>query len=164
MKKETVRAVMIIVGVLILVAIVALGSAAWLFMRSFEAGKADKATAAQEFEKIRTRFAGVTPVLEVRDEEPVVTRRPDAQIADRRLTTMHIIAWDADDADLLRIDVPFWLLRLKSGPIEITSNRGRFSNRDLGITVEELERYGPTLVLDHEVQHRGGGHVLIWTE
>jgi hypothetical protein len=162
MKKETVRTVMIIVGVLILVAIVGLGSAVWLFTRSFTVGKADEASASQRFDEVRERFAGLTPVLDIRDEEPVVTRRPSESGTGTRLTSLRIIHWDPDDDSFARIDLPFWLLRLKSGPIEIASNHGRMDNRDLGITIEELERYGPTLVLDHE--GRGGERVLIWTE
>jgi hypothetical protein len=162
MKKDTLRTLVIVLGVLILLAIVGLGSAVWLFMRSFDVGKADAASASQQFDQIRTRFAGVTPVLAIRDEEPVVTRRPSAQGTGTRLTTLHLIAWDSDDHGLARIDVPFWLLRLKSGPIEIASDRRWAGGKDLGITVEDLERYGPTLVLDHEGED--GERVLVWTE
>jgi hypothetical protein len=162
MKKETLRTLLIVLGVLILLVIVGLGSAAWLFMRSFEVGKADAASATQQFDAIRARFAGVTPVLEVRDEDPVIARRPPAVATGPRLSTMHVLAWDPDDDELVRIDVPFWLLRLKSGPIEIASDHIRVSDDDLGITVEELERFGPTLILDQAT--REGGRVLIWTE
>ena len=162
MKKETLRTLLIVVGVLVLIAVVIIGSAVWLFVRSFDAGKADAATAAQQFDEIRSRFAGVTPVLAVRDEEPVVTRRPPSQATVTRLTTMHIVAWDAEDDDFVRIDLPFWLLRLKKGPIEIVSDRRWIGDDDLGITVEELELYGPTLILDHE--SRRHGRVIIWTE
>jgi hypothetical protein len=162
MKKDTVRTLLIIVGIVVLLAIVGLGSAVWLFMRSFGFEKADATNAAQQFDKIRGQFVGVTPLLEVRDEEPVVVRRPETQANRTRLTTMHIVAWDPDDDDFVRISLPFWLLRLKSGPIEISSDRRWMGEEDLGITVEELERYGPTLVLDH--QARRGGRVMIWTE
>jgi hypothetical protein len=161
-KKETVRTILIVVGVLVLLAIVGLGSAVWLFMRSFGFEKADQASAAQQFDTIRGRFAGVTPVLEIRDEEPVVARRPQAEASGTRLTTMHIVAWDPDDDDFVRISLPFWLLRLKSGPIEISSDRRWMGEEDLGITVEELERYGPTLVLD--LSGRRGARVMVWTE
>jgi hypothetical protein len=162
MKKETARTLMIVVGVLVLLAVLGLGSAVWLFTRSVDIGKADAASARQQFEEIRSRFGGVTPVLEIRHEDPVVTRRPPAQAAGARLTTLRIIAWDDDDDSFARIDLPFWLLRLKSGPIEIASDNVRMSDGDLGVTVEDLERYGPTLILDHE--GRGGDRVLIWTE
>jgi hypothetical protein len=162
MKRETVRTIAIVVGVLILLAIVGLGSAVWLFMRSFDLGKADAATASQQFEQIRSRFAGVTPVLDIRDHDPVLARRAPAQGTGTRLSTLRIIAWDPDDDTFSRIDLPFWLLRLKSGPIEIAARHGRISETELGITVEDLERYGPTLILDH--QGEDGERVLVWTE
>jgi hypothetical protein len=162
MKKDTLRTLLIVVGVLVLLAIVGLGSAVWLFMRSFDLAQVDPASATQQFDEVRSRFAGVTPVLGIEDDEPVIRRRPTAQGAGTRLTTLHVLAWDADDNGLARIDVPFWLLRFKSGPIEIASNRRRFGGGELGITVEELERYGPTLVLDHKGGH--GERVLVWTD
>ena len=87
MKKETVRTIVIVIGVLILLIIVGLGSAAWLFMRSVQVGDADAADATQQFDTIRSRFTGVTPILQIRDGEPVVTRRPPAQGPGVRLTT-----------------------------------------------------------------------------
>jgi hypothetical protein len=138
------------------------GSAVWLFTRSFELGQADAASASQQYDQIRSRFAGITPVIDIRDEKPVITRRPPAQSTGARLATLRILAWDPDDKGLARIDLPFWLLRLKSGPIEIVSDHSRISDTELGITVEELERYGPTLVLDHEGED--GERVLVWTE
>ena len=161
MKKETVRTLLIVLGLLVLLAVVCLASAVWLFTRSFQFEKADAANAAQQLDAIRGRFAGVTPVLAIRDEDPVVTRRPQATASSTRLTTMHVVAWDAEDDDFVRIDLPFWLLRLKSGPIEIASDRKWMHGDDLGITVEELERYGPTLILD---ESKRGGRVIIWTE
>lgn len=163
MTKQTLRAVLIIIGLVCLLAIVGIGSAAWLFMRSFDVGKADAATASQEFDGIRARFGDTVPLIEFRDEDPVVTRKPPAGATGGRLTTMHVLAWDSEDDDFVRVDLPFWLLRLKSGPIDVMSDMSRTGTGDLGITVDELERHGPTLVLDHQVT-RDGSRVLIWTE
>ena len=162
MKKETVRALTIIVGLVILLVVLGLGSAVYLFTQSVDVGKADAATADEEFTRVRGRFAGIAPVLEVRDRRPVLTRKPPADGPRTRLSTMHILHWDPEDASLSRIDVPFWLIRLKSGPIEIASDQTSFSDRDLGITVEDLERFGPTLLMDHA--HGEGERLLIWTE
>ncbi|MGH9349746.1 MAG: hypothetical protein ACRD26_21045 [Vicinamibacterales bacterium] len=161
MKKETARTLMVVVGVLILLAVLGLGSAVWLFTQSIEVTTADDASATERFDEIRERFDGITPLLEIRDREAILTRRPPEQGTGTRLTSLRIVHWDADDDTFARIDLPFWLLRLKSGPIEIASNSVRMRQRDLRLTVEELEQYGPTLVLDHEER---GDRVLIWTE
>ena len=44
----------------------------------------------------------------------------------------------------------------------MVTNNDANNDGDLGITVEELERFGPTLVADH--QGRGGERLLIWTQ
>ena len=160
MTKQTARTLMIVVGVLILLAVLGLGSAVWLFTQTVSLGSADAASASRQFDEIRERFAGITPVLAVRGRRAVMTRKPPAQGTGDRLKTMRIIAWDADDDGFARIDLPFWLLRLKSGPIEIMSS-GAMRETDLELTVEDLERYGPTLLLDHEDR---GSRVVVWTE
>jgi hypothetical protein len=162
MKKETVRTLTIAVGLVILLAVLGLGAAAWLFSQTVNVGKSDERAAIQEFDRVRARFAGVTPVLNVRDGEPVLARKPPDRSAGPRLTTLHVLHWDPDDERVARIDLPFWFIRLKSGPIEITANNSAISDGELGITVEELERFGPTLVADHE--GRGGDRLLIWTQ
>ena len=161
MKKETVRTLTIAAGLVILLVILGLGAAAWLFSQSVNVGKKDEGTAMQEFDRVRARFAGVTPVLDVRDGEPVLARKPPDRSAGVRLTTLHLLHWDPDDNSFARVDLPFWVIRLKSGPIEIVSD-SQIGERDLGITVEELERFGPTLVADHEGE--GGERLLIWTQ
>jgi hypothetical protein len=162
MKKETVRTLTIAAGLVILLAILGLGAAAWLFSQSVNVGKKDEGTAMQEFDRVRAQFPGVTPVLDVRDGEPVLARKPPDRSAGVRLTTLHLLHWDPDDNSFARVDLPFWVIRLKSGPIEIVSEDSEIGNRDLGITVEELERFGPTLVADHEGE--GGERLLIWTQ
>jgi hypothetical protein len=160
MKKETARTLMIVVGLLVLLVVLGLASALWLFTQSFEAGRADEATAQAEFARIRQRFAGVEPILDVREGDPVLLRKPNRAAAPVGLSVLHVLHWDPDDESFTRIDLPFWLLRLKSGPIEIGSDVGYQGELDL--TVEDLERFGPTLVLDHT--GAGGDRVLIWTE
>jgi hypothetical protein len=159
MKKDTARILMIVAGVVILLGIVAIGSAAWLFSQTVNLGKADEGKVEATFAQIRRQFGGAKPILDVQDGEPVLTRQPPASAPASRLSTLHVVAWDPDDEGLTRVDLPFWLVRLKSGPIEISSKSG-FD--DLNLTVDELERFGPALLVDHV--SRSGDRVLIWTE
>jgi hypothetical protein len=162
MKKETVRTLTILAGLVVLLIVLGLGSALWLFTQAVDVGNADASTADEEFSRVVARFQGVKPVLEIRDEHPVLIRRPPDAPSDTRLGTLHVLHWDPDDDSFTRIHVPFWLIRLKSGTIEINADRDGVSSRDLGLTVEELERFGPTLVIDH--QGRAGVRLLVWTE
>src|ERR671915_236057 len=76
LKPETVRTLTIVIGLVILLVVLVLGSAVWLFTQSVDVGKADETTAMQEFARVRATFPGVTPVLEVRHDEPVLARKP----------------------------------------------------------------------------------------
>jgi hypothetical protein len=73
------------------------------------------------------------------------------------------MAFDPDDEKVVKMDLPFWLVRLKMGGTRFEVGRG--NNIDLAnlhLTVEDLERYGPTLILDHKKSD--GSRVLIWSQ
>jgi hypothetical protein len=71
------------------------------------------------------------------------------------------MAFDPDDARVVRVEIPFWLLRLKlRGGIDFNGRRMELD--DLKLTVEDLERYGPALVVDH--QGSSGERVVVWSQ
>ena len=72
------------------------------------------------------------------------------------------MAFDPKDGRIVRVDIPFWLLRLKLRGSAIDFNGNRMELEDLKLTVEDLERYGPVLVVDHRAQT--GQHVLVWSQ
>lgn len=59
------------------------------------------------------------------------------------------------------MEMSFWLIRLKTEPFEVAVEAADVSGR-FEITVDEVERYGPALLLDH--QESGGGRLLVWTD
>ena len=160
MKKRTTRT-LIVAGVLISLVIVAVGLSVILFVRATEFTTADQPRADEVWQGIRGRFPGAKPLLEMRDHETaVLTQEPPTNPALRRLESLHIAAWDSDDASLFQMTLPFWLLRLKSG--SVTIGEAVHAAQHFDITVEQLERFGPSLVLDHEAPN--GDRVLVWTE
>jgi hypothetical protein len=162
MKKST-ATILTILGILVFFAIVGVAFAAWMFMSNVEMSRTDERSAVAAFEEARKPFAGMEPVFEMRDEDTVTRRRPTPETSSVRLKTMHVLAWDPDEEGLIRVDLPYWLLRLKSGPLEITSDRIPSGRRQrLDITIEELERYGRALLVDFESPD--GDRVLIWQE
>ena len=76
-----------------------------------------------------------------------------------------MLAFDARAGKLVRVSVPFWLLRLMPGKrFSMGKNEGvDFDTDRMHLTVDDLERAGPGLVLDGK-DPRGGGLVLVWTE
>ena len=63
-------------------------------------------------------------------------------------------------ADREGID-PFRLLRFQSRGSRVDFNGGRLDLEDLKLTVDDLERFGPTLIVDHSRQRR---RVLVWSQ
>ena len=160
MKRSHATILMAVVGVLAFLAIVGLSLGAWVFASVFDRETANEVVATASFAGVRQRFAGAEPVLDVADERAVIRRNPPAARPDRPLERLHVMAWDPDDENLARVTLPFWLLRLKKGPLDLSSRAT--DHRDIDLTVEQIERYGPTLLVDH--QGRGGHRLLIWTE
>jgi hypothetical protein len=117
-----------------------------------------------EFEKVRQRFKGQPPLLEMKDGAPhYVGGRAEASPSQpRQLTTLHILAWDANDEKLATVSVPWWFLRLKSGPIRFSSYAAGFDDEGVKLTVEDIEKHGPGIILDATGRH--SERVLLWAE
>ena len=62
---------------------------------------------------------------------------------------------------LVKVTVPFWLLRMKMhGAINFGNNS--MTLEELKLTVGDLDRLGPSLVLDQASE--GGDRVLVWSQ
>ena len=97
----------------------------------------------------------------MKEERPVLVREPPNAPRAQALQRLHMIGWDPDREVLAHVTLPFWLVRMKPGNINLSASSA-VPNVRVSLTVEELERYGPALVLDHTGDD--GAHVLIWTE
>jgi len=131
---------------------------------AFQATTTTSMSASDEFSRVAAEFEGQKPLLEIRDGDPVLSKeRPKATRAAAPIEALHIMVWKADEKKLLRLNIPFWLLRMTNGkPIRIGGHRGDIDDEPvhLNITAEDLQGYGPGLVLDHK--ESGGDRVLVW--
>jgi|SRR5262245_6113540 len=153
----------IIVGML---AVAAVGGAAFFIYRHVNTSFAPSETAQTEFTQARARFEGQQPLIELRrDDEPIIHRELVKPTAERqKLATLHVLAYDRHDGKIVRVSIPFWLLRmapsknlsfLNDNGIDVDSERVR-------LTIDDLERRGPGLLID--TRDRRGSQVLVWTE
>jgi len=153
----------IIVGIL---AVAAVGGAAFFIYRHVNTSFAPTETAQSEFTQARARFEGQQPLIELRhDDDPIIHRELVKATAERqKLETLRVLAYDRHESKLVRVSIPFWLLRmapsknlsfLNDNGIDIDSERVR-------LTVDDLERRGPGLLID--TKDRRGSQVLVWTE
>jgi hypothetical protein len=138
------------------------GMGVYFVTRQVETMAASPARAEETFERERAQFQDQKPLIELDEDDRIVRRNVQAPAAGepRKVETLTVLAWDADDERLIRIDLPFWLLRLKKDPLDVLADRGIHGNR-LRLTVQDLERMGPRLILDH--RGRRGERVLVWT-
>jgi hypothetical protein len=128
-------------------------------------------SAKNEFDAVHARFPGQRPLLELRDGRPqLVPERTAQSRSGQSLTTLHVIAFDKDDEDLVKFSVPFWLLRMKSGPIKLSNYSDGWDDRGVSFEIKDIEAAGPGIVVDvdsagFEQRGRGGqGRMLIWVE
>jgi hypothetical protein len=150
------------VGVLCVIAMAAAGI--YYFTQNIEAKKASPTTAAAEFDAVRTRFKNQRPLIELDERGRFLRSHTDRPLPDNPKSpqALYVLAFDPDDEGLVKVTVPFWLLRLKTRHTRIDLGGGRVDLEDLKLTVEDLERFGPTLILDQT--NSGGDRVLVWSQ
>jgi len=162
--------VWVAVGVagLALLAFIALIAAGMVFVaRQVETEAASPSSAEQTFAAVRERFKGQQPVIKIEGTERDPRVRVDldrSRPADAaRPETMHVMAFDPDDERIVRISLPFWLLRFGGrGKLNLGGSGIRFDFERVDLTVEDLENLGPALILDQQMPH--GERVLVWTQ
>jgi flagellar basal body-associated protein FliL len=159
--------VWVVLGVIVtcVVAVVAIVGAGFYFFRQhIETRTVTPASASREFEEVKTRFVGQKPLVELDRHGNFVRSNPDraAPRNGRIPEELFVMAFDPDDDRVVRIQIPFWLLRLKSGGSSINFNGSRMDLEDLKLSVADLERFGPTLIVDHSSAN--GKRVLVWSQ
>lgn len=119
--------------------------------------------AMRQFDEARAVFKDQKPLFELDKEERPRPTRPlqDLPRSSVRPQLLTVMAWDADDERIVRISVPFWLLRMGGRQIDINDGNG-FDLNDLHLDVRDLERIGPILVFDY--RSASGERVLVWTK
>ena len=147
------------------VAIVAAG--VFFVARQVETEPASNASAERAFAEARARFEGQNPIIQIEDRDGLIrTRidRPPPEVpAGPVPETMSVMAYDPQEGRIVRLSLPFWLLRLgNKGSLRFSSDRTRLSFEHLNLTVDDLARYGPALLVDQKMPL--GERVLIWTQ
>ena len=158
------RWVPIAAGIAVLLAFVGIGvivvSVMWFNENATFERNVGRPRAEEAFAAAARRFPDPRPAIEIGDDR---RPRPAPGAATRKnpgqITTLHVLAWDPKEGALADITVPMWLVRLKSGPIELGGYVDGLDNRAVRITAEDIERLGPGVVVDHELA--SGGRVLL---
>ncbi len=158
--------VWIIVGIIAvcILGVITVAAAGLWFVRShvnIQPSTVSAATA--DFQSVREKFAAQKPLIELDDRGNFVHANVDRPNGTQRPDSLNIMAFDARDEHVVRMDIPFWLLRLKMRGTRIdVGGNGNIDLQKLRLTVEDLERFGPTLILDH--RDANGSRVLVWSQ
>ena len=133
------------------------GSAYWI-SRHVSSRSTSTESAEAELDRERAPFAGQQPLVEFSgySDNPTVRRLPRA--AERtpsvEMQTLHARVFDPDDGKLVRADIPFWLIRLGKS-FSFMPNMG-------SVTLEDLERHGPGLIVNGRSDE--GQQILVWID
>lgn len=156
----------IVVGIFVFFMVVALGvvafTAIW-FRQNLTVTQSGEDAATQQFEEVRRRYAGQEPLIKLVEGRPqYAAERASQAVSSVPLSSIHVIAYDRDEGNTVRFSLPFWLLRMKSGPIRISAYQQGWDDRGVEFRVEDIEKHGPGIIVD--VTERNEGRVLIWAE
>ena len=156
-KRSTI--LMVLIGIVVCVLIVGAGTAPGFYLSVFDSVDADAAVATRALDEARGRFTEQQPILELRNDEVTLLRKaPDVAPA-RDLRNVHVLTWNAEEGRLTTLTLPFWLLRLRDSGIDVSIAA---DGTRLTMTMDEVERYGPALFVDH--MEEDGSRALVWTE
>lgn len=152
----------VVVGIIGIIAMAAAGL--YFFTRNIQTTHASPAVASRTFDDVRARFADQKPLIEL-DNDGEFLRSNLERVRPANppvIDAIHVMAYDPDDARVVNVSIPFWLMRMQRGGSVINFNGNDMNLEDLKITIEDLERFGPTLIVDHKSSR--GDRVLVWSQ
>lgn len=157
--------VWIIIGIVTLgiLGVVTLAAAGLWFVRSHvNVQPMTVAAATTDFQTIREGFANQKPLIELDERGNFVHANTDRPNGTKRPESLNVMAFDAREDHVVRVEIPFWMLRLKTRGTLVDVGSGNIDLQKLRLTVEDLERFGPTLIVDHKDMN--GSRVLVWSQ
>lgn len=112
----------------------------------------------------------------VAEQRAYIFITPDGDVEVRRelelpepadLRTLHVVGWEPRHERLADVAFPMWFVRMKmSSGLDFGTLAsfiaGDWENLDLSISLEDLERRGPGLILD--LRRPDGARLVLWTE
>jgi flagellar basal body-associated protein FliL len=158
-----------IVGAVIAAAVVAAGTAIWFVAGHRETAHVSASVAEVEFARIRSRFSHQQPLVDMSVRQPAAPL-PAATPA-QPLRTFHTVIFDTRGGErIVRISVPYWVARHYArhdgyfrwlGELTFLDDT-EFDPEAIWVSLDQLERRGPGLVVDY--RRPSGGQFVSWIE
>jgi hypothetical protein len=118
----------------------------------------------REAAAVLQRFEGIPPLVEDGASGPAIShkalstrqQRPDAGA----LTNLHVLVFSKKEGKLVRLTLPFWLLRMApDGRMDI--NVDSVDLDKVRLSIEDVESAGPGPLF---IRRNGDSRVLVWTD
>jgi len=128
-----------------------------------DTSRTTSSSAYKAFDAVREPFKDQKPLYEIDNRERLhVTRKlEDLPAGQKKPEHLWILAWDPTEERLVKLSLPFWILKLGRQKIDVMDGSG-FDLERLQLDVNELQRVGSVLILDH--QAASGQRVIVWTQ
>ena len=149
------------------IVLAALTGVIWFVAHHRDAAPVTAAAAQTEFERLRARFAGQQPLVDMQ----LRASRATPGGATHPLHSFHTVIFDRRGGDrLVEMTVPFWFGRRYArhdgsfvwlGELSFLDDT-EFDPEPLRLSIDEIEQHGPGLLVDYK--HPGGGQFLAWVE
>jgi len=158
--------VWVVVGIVVvcILGVVAIAGVGFYYIsQHVDSSAATPAAAAAEFDAVKASFPGQLPLIELDERGRFLRAHTDRPAATAPVPNdLHLLAFDRNDGRIVRFRIPFWILRMKAKNATIDLNGNRMDLEDLRLTVEDLERYGPSVIVDHLAAD--GDRILVWSK
>jgi len=151
-----------ILGMLVLGAVIGFTVFGLLTWRNTTVEIVGREDALLRLAETRALFGDAVPLLDIEASGQLTRRRagPDTEGVSPELLV--VLAYRVREQRLIRVDVPFWFVKLKGPAAQFALRDTGFDLRRLGLTASDLEKQGPGLILDESREN--GDRILIWTE
>ena len=146
----------------VLALIMVAGAGMYFISQHVATERSTGADAIRAFDAARERYKEPLFEFDRADHVKLTRKLADLPTSSAKPEHLWILAWDPDDERLVRLSLPFWLLKLGRRKIDIMQDSGGFNLERLNLDMRELERIGPALVVDYRTT--SGERVLIWTQ
>jgi uncharacterized membrane protein len=158
--------VAILIGAIVIVFVLVLalvGGSAYFVARHVHGQVVTADTAEAQFTSARDRFRGQVALVELRKDDDPIVHRPAEDARAARVENVRAMVYSADSRKLLNVSLPMWLLRMAPGKqFSFMSDDTNFDSRRIHLTLEDIDRHGPGLILDEHDDR--GSRVLVWAE
>ena len=153
-----VKIVLSVVAALVICLIALAGTGAFIVFRNLSVTRPTSSDAAVQIDALRRRFPARAPLIDIDDAARgrVHVNHPPLSAPLKHLEEFEILAWQADEGKLVHTRAPIWMMRFST--LNVLSEFG-LAPASVRLTVDDVERYGPGVVLDFTSPK--GDHALV---